>query len=230
MQLFYHKEIEDLTILPKEESRHLIKVLRKEIDDLIYLTDGKGNLFTTKVVLKDPKKCQLKVIKKVRKKKKHNYNLHLAIAPTKNIDRFEWFLEKATEIGIDEITPIICEKSERKKLKIERCENIIISAMKQSLRFHKPIINQPVSFKDFIRNKINNKKYIASCNEYSKKLLKNEKIYKSSTILIGPEGDFSNNEIEKAINNNFIHISLGENRLRTETAAIFATNIININY
>ena len=143
MQLFYHKEIEDLTILPKEESRHLIKVLRKEIDDLIYLTDGKGNLFTTKVVLKDPKKCQLKVIKKVRKKKKHNYNLHVAIAPTKNIDRFEWFLEKATEIGIDEITPIICEKSERKKLKIERCENIIISAMKQSLRFHKPIINQP---------------------------------------------------------------------------------------
>ena len=230
MQLFYHNKIEDVITLAKEESKHLIKVLRKEINDIIYFTDGEGTLFTSKIILKDHKKCQLQLIKKEKKRKQHNYNLHIAIAPTKNMDRFEWFLEKATEIGIDEITPIICEKSERKKIKIERCEKILISAMKQSLKFHKPIINHPVLFNDFIIKTISNKKYIASCNELTRIVLKDEKIHKSSTILIGPEGDFTNNEVLNAINNNFSHISLGESRLRTETAAIFATNIININF
>ena len=180
--------------------------------------------------MQDYKKCQLKILKKESQKKQHNYSLHIAIAPTKNMDRFEWFLEKATEIGVDEITPIICEKSERKKIKIERCEKIITSAMKQSLKFHKPKINQPILFKDFIKNKNCEKKYIASCNEINRKILKDEEIYQSSTILIGPEGDFTKSEVQDAVNNNFIHVSLGKSRLRTETAAIFATNIININF
>jgi|TARA_B110000444_G_scaffold226707_1_gene231428 16S rRNA (uracil1498-N3)-methyltransferase len=230
MQLFYHNKIEDFITLPKEESRHLIKVLRKEINDIIFITDGRGNLFSAKIILQDSKKCQLKILKKESQKKQHNYSLHIAIAPTKNMDRFEWFLEKATEIGVDEITPIICEKSERKKIKIERCEKIITSAMKQSLKFHKPKINQPILFKDFIKNKNCEKKYIASCNEINRKILKDEEIYQSSTILIGPEGDFTKSEVQDAVNNNFIHVSLGKSRLRTETAAIFATNIININF
>ena len=158
-----------------------------------------------------------------------DYYLHIAIAPTKNNDRLEWFLEKATEIGIDEITPIICQNSERKFVKQERLEKIIQSAMKQSLKFTLPKLNEPIKFNDFIDQDFNGKKCIAHCEDDEKTLLKTlvntkEKI----TILIGPEGDFSTQEIKKALSKKFIPISLGESRLRTETAGLVAVQTVAI--
>ena len=132
MQLFYIEDPEKEIILTKEESKHVIKVLRKKEGDILNFTDGKGMLYKAKITSTEIKKCKLQIINNKQKLKQHNYHLHIAIAPTKNIDRFEWFLEKATEIGIDEITPIICNRSERKSIKIERCQRILISAIKQS--------------------------------------------------------------------------------------------------
>jgi len=162
------------------------------------------------------------------KPKPWNYHLHVAIAPTKNIDRFEWFLEKATEIGIDEITPLLCERSERKILKAERLEKIIESAMKQSLKFHLPKLNPLIKFSDFINQDFDSDLYIAHCEETDKKTLKSMLVpNKNTTILIGPEGDFSTVEIEKAMQQNFVSITLGETRLRTETAGLVATQMVS---
>ena len=176
MQLFYHNKIEDFITLPKEESRHLIKVLRKEINDIIFITDGRGNLFSAKIILQDFKKCQLKILKKESQKKQHNYSLHIAIAPTKNMDRFEWFLEKACEIGIDEITPIICSRSERKIIKTERGNRILLSAMKQSLKYHLPKLNEAISLTNFLKSNVDGAKYIGHCEKSDKLELKNEKL------------------------------------------------------
>ena len=168
------------------------------------------------------------IIKTEEKPKSWNYYLHIAIAPTKNNDRYEWFLEKATEIGIDEITPIICQNSERKVLKIERMEKILQSAMKQSLKFKLPKLNKPVKFSDFINQQQQGKLCIAHCEEQNKTSLK-EAISKNDniTLLIGPEGDFSVTEIQKALDQNYQPITLGESRLRTETAGIVATQSIS---
>jgi 16S rRNA (uracil1498-N3)-methyltransferase len=151
----------------------------------------------------------------------------LAVAPTKMNERFEWFLEKATEIGIHEITPIICEHSERKAIKTDRFQKIIESAMKQSLHYYLPKLNEPLPFKDFLKTQNSGQLFIAHCEETSKKSLKSElKPNENITILIGPEGDFSVKEIQLAIENNFIPVSLGNTRLRTETAAVVACHSV----
>jgi 16S rRNA (uracil1498-N3)-methyltransferase len=168
------------------------------------------------------------IINVTKKTKPWNYDLHVAIAPTKNNDRMEWFLEKATEIGIDEITPIICQNSERRIVKIERFEKIIQSAMKQSLKYTLPKLNEPIKFNEFINQNFEGKVCIAHCVKDEKKLLK--EIIKPSdkiTILIGPEGDFSLQEIKKAMDKKFNPISLGESRLRTETAGLVAVNLVS---
>ena len=154
--------------------------------------------------------------------------MHIAIAPTKNMDRFEWFLEKATEIGIDEITPIICSRSERKVIKTERCNRILLSAMKQSLKFHVPKLNEAISLNDFIKQDFEGTKYIAHCEEGNKTELKEKKKEKRTLMLIGPEGDFSPTEIEMVLQYQFKAVSLGTSRLRTETAGIIAAHTINI--
>ena len=155
------------------------------------------------------------------------YKLHMAVAPTKSIDRFEWFLEKATEIGITEITPIICEQSERKRLKKERLERIILSAMKQSLKAHKPKLNDLVSFDDFLNANPSGRRYIAHCADGPKhSLFKEAQPSDTLLVLIGPEGDFSVKEIERALNAGFIPVTLGNTRLRTETAALAACHTI----
>ena len=160
-------------------------------------------------------------------KKPTDYQLHLAVAPTKMNDRYEWFLEKATEIGITSITPIFCDHSERKNVKLDRFEKILQSAMKQSLHLYLPTLNQPMSFKDYINQDFSGDLFIAHCEETDKKSLKNEiKPNTEITILIGPEGDFSVNEIETAIKNKFIPVTLGNTRLRTETAAIVACHSV----
>jgi len=194
MQLFYNPSIDKNTheiTFDKIESRHVIKVLRKKEGDHIYLTNGKGDLFHCKISIANDKKCLISVVNIEQKKQHRKYYLHLAIAPTKNNDRLEWFLEKATEIGIDEITPIICDNSERKFIKLERLKKIIISAMKQSLKFHLPKLNEVVTLSEFLKHNQTQGKYIAHCVENEKQLMKDVLLpQESSTILIGPEGRF----------------------------------------
>jgi len=228
MQLFFCKDYDKEFRLSVEESRHVVKVLRKNIGEKLYFTDGKGMFLTGEIITTDKIITTVKIIKKEKKSKNHNYSLHIAIAPTKNMDRFEWFLEKSTEIGIDEITPIICSNSERKIIKLERCNRILKSAMKQSLKFYLPKLNEPIMFKDFIQKKHEGKKYIAHCQEYKKIKLKKENT--SMHIMIGPEGDFTEEEIRMATEKKFSHLSLGNSRLRTETAGLVATQSINMIY
>ena len=168
MQLFYTNNSETEFTLPSQESKHITKVLRKKEGDTLHFTDGKGNLLIAEITNSDQRKTRVKLIDKIIQEKQHNYYLHIAIAPTKNMDRFEWFLEKATEIGIDEITPIICDHSERKVVKTERGNRILLSAMKQSLKHHLPKLNEAISFKDFIKQDFEGKKYIAHCEEGKK--------------------------------------------------------------
>lgn len=226
MQLFYNPDLDKDTTqitFDKVESRHIVKVLRKKEGDKIYITNGKGTLFISQINIANDKKCLASIFNTDDKKKSRDYNLHIAIAPTKNNDRLEWFLEKATEIGIDEITPIICDNSERKIIKPERLEKILIVAMKQSLQYHLPKLNESISFAEFISKKQESIKLIAHCEETEKQSLKaNLKPKQDVLILIGPEGDFSSKEIELANQFGFTPITLGENRLRTETAALVA--------
>ena len=231
MQLFYNPTITENSkeiLFDKEESRHIFKVLRKKEGDILVLTNGKGYFFTAELLQTNLKHCIAKVIS-TEKKPPLSYNLHLVVAPTKLNDRYEWFLEKATEIGITEITPIICDHSERKIIKLERFEKKIQSAMKQSLYAYLPKINEAISLKEFIKIQKNNTfiKLIAHCEETNKKSLKSAlKPKENYLILIGPEGDFSTNEINLAIQENYIPVSLGESRLRTETAAIVACHSV----
>ena len=229
MQLFYNSDISEQNntfTFPKDESRHIVKVLRKKVGDTLYITNGKGFLFTAKITIADQKNCVVS-IENSEFKKPTDYKLHLAVAPTKMNDRYEWFLEKATEIGITSITPIFCDHSERKNVKLDRFEKILQSAMKQSLHLYLPTLNQPISFKDYINKDFSGDLFIAHCEETDKKSLKNEiKPNAETTILIGPEGDFSVNEIETAIKNKFIPVTLGNTRLRTETAAIVACHSV----
>jgi 16S rRNA (uracil1498-N3)-methyltransferase len=231
MQLFYSPEISNNDkqyTFNKEESKHIVKVLRKKEGDLLTITNGRLELFNVEITIADTKKCLVK-IKSIIHKKKHHYKLHIAIAPTKMNDRMEWFLEKATEIGIDEITPVFCNNSERKIIKKERFEKIIQSAMKQSLQTHLPKLNEPKNFSEFITQEFEGEKFIAHCEELEKKQLKSL-IHpnKNYIILIGPEGDFSLKEIELALKNNFTPVAIGNTRLRTETAGIVACHTISL--
>ena len=230
MQLFYNPNIDDNTsefVFDKNESRHIVRVLRKKEGEALFITNGLGKLFTSEILVANDKKCLVKIIKISDKKKPWRHHLHIAIAPTKLNDRFEWFLEKATEIGIDEITPIICEHSERKVVKLERMEKIVHSAAKQSLKFHFPKLNPPTTFNQFISQGFMGRLFIAHCEETQKSNLKDNLIKgENATILIGPEGDFSLNEISQSLEHKFIPVSLGESRLRTETAGIVAVHSV----
>ena len=228
MQLFYLENPKDEIILSAEESKHATKVLRKQEGDILNFTDGKGYFYKAEITVAETRKCRLKVVSTEQKPKQHKYHLHIAIAPTKNMDRFEWFLEKATEIGIDEITPIICSRSERKVIKTERCNRILLSAMKQSLKFHVPKLNEAISLNDFIKQDYGGTKYIAHCEDVEKKELKTVNKTEKTLILIGPEGDFTQKEIDLVLQNKFKEVSLGTSRLRTETAGIVAAHTINI--
>jgi 16S rRNA (uracil1498-N3)-methyltransferase len=225
MQLFYNKDISDESTsfsFDKEESKHIVKVLRKTEGDKLYVTNGLGYLFITEISLATERKCSVTIIE-IKKSNAIDFYIHLAVAPTKMNERFEWFLEKATEMGIHEITPIICDHSERKIIKTERFDKIIQSAMKQSLQYFLPILNEPISYKEFVSKNHEGNLCIAHCEETEKQLLKSIiKPKERYTILIGPEGDFSEKEIKMAIENNFVPVSLGNTRLRTETAAIVA--------
>jgi 16S rRNA (uracil1498-N3)-methyltransferase len=229
MQLFYNPTISEKDtsfVFDKEESKHIIKVLRKKESDILFITNGLGFVFKTQIALASDSKCTVTILS-FEKEEPSKVQLHLAVAPTKMNERFEWFLEKATEIGIQEITPIICEHSERKVVKNDRFQKIIESAMKQSLHYYIPKLNEPITYKEFIKKDFKGQKFIAHCEETYKKSLKDALILnKNITLLIGPEGDFSTKEIQLALENNYIPVSLGKTRLRTETAAVVACHSV----
>jgi len=231
MQLFYHPRLDNSAsqfVLDEQESGHMIKVLRKKEGDIFQVTNGKGYMFTAKIIVPNPKKCKAEIISTTKRPSKM-YHFHLVVAPTKSNDRFEWFLEKATEIGVDEITPIICERSERKLIKKERMQKVIQSAMKQSVQAFLPKLNDAIPFKEFIEQPQDGLRFIAHCDEEEKLELKRRVAPdKDITVLIGPEGDFSRNEIDQAYGKGFLPVSLGPNRLRTETAAIVACTTVNM--
>lgn len=225
MELFYSESLlqEDETLMfDSEESRHLVKVLRKKSGDLISVTNGRGLEWMGEIIGTD----QRKVMAKKNKVIVHQNNsspLHIAIAPTKSNDRMEWFLEKATEIGLTQITPILCQHSERKTLKLDRMKKILVGGLKQSAQFYLPQLNPVVSFEAFVKSDHREKKLIAHCQKGEKiDLHQIENIEGDILIMIGPEGDFSDREIIDAKDHSFTEISLGSQRLRTETAGIVA--------
>ena len=229
MQLFFCENLALNTevILSQEESFHAAQVLRMRGGDVIHLTDGLGHLFKGELLNVDSKKSLVRLIEELPLKPAISH-LHIAIAPTKNIDRFEWFLEKATEMGIAEITPLLCRYSERKEIKPERLNKVIVAAAKQSHHFMFPRLNPILKFEEFINSSTSENKYIAHCelsekNDFGKSIIGK----KSSLLLIGPEGDFSEQEIQLAISNNYLPVSLGESRLRTETAGVYACAVFN---
>lgn len=228
MHVFYTPDIQTHPELPEEEAQHCIRVLRLNAGDEITLTDGKGNFYRAEITAATNKRCLVKVIETIPQDPLWQGHLHIAMAPTKNMDRNEWFAEKATEVGIDELTFLNCRFSERRVIKTERIEKILISAIKQSLKARLPKLNEMVDFDKFIAQDFSGQKFIAHCYEGEKPLLKEvAKPGEDTLILIGPEGDFSEEEVAKAISNGFKPISLGKSRLRTETAALVATVIIN---
>lgn len=225
MQLFYAPDITTpLYTLPEEESGHCVRVLRLKEGDSLHITDGRGTLYRAVVEDAHPKRCTIRIVEEHPEWEKRPYSLTIAVAPTKNIDRIEWFVEKATECGIDRIIPILCDHSERKIVKTDRLEKIAASAMKQSLKAYMPKVEPLTPIKDVLSEPFEGVKLIAHCEEDMERIFMGDVLRKGENVvvLIGPEGDFSPKEIEAARKAGFVEISLGNSRLRTETAALAA--------
>lgn len=233
MQYFYTPDIEGKqAILQTEEAAHCVQVLRKRLGDEIHFVDGLGNWYEGILVESHKKKCVIDITSTRLEVPPHTAQIHIAIAPTKNISRLEWFLEKATEIGIHQITPILCQRSERKTIRNDRLEKILLAAMKQSLKARLPILEELQPFGKWIESlptEVNTERYIAYCNEDDRLPLQTTyQAGKNVILLIGPEGDFHPNEVVQAKGAGFTGISLGPSRLRTETAGIVACHTLNL--
>lgn len=233
MHIFYTPDITQNTYtLNEEESKHCVRVLRLTIGSIVNLVDGKGGFYTAEITADNPKKVSLSVLKVETEFHKRNHYLHVAVAPTKNIDRMEWFLEKATELGIDEVTPIITDRSERRVVKEDRLNKVITAAIKQSIKAYHPKLNDAIAFDDFLKQPFDGDKLIAHCIDNGGKRFISELVspHQKYLILIGPEGDFTPDEVNLALNKGFKALTLGDNRLRTETAALsvcFEINYLN---
>lgn len=232
MQLFYAPDIvPPHYILPEEESRHCIRVLRMQQGDTLSLTDGRGTLYTARITSADARRCAVEVVSRQDEFEKMPYRLSMAVAPTKNIDRYEWFLEKATEVGVSEIYPLECDHSERRAIKFDREQRVITSAVKQSLKAYHPLLHDMTPVRQIIAMPFAGRRFIAHCDRSA-----GERAYlgdilrkgEDALILIGPEGDFSPEEIASALANGFEQITLGHQRLRTETAAVTATVMVSM--
>ena len=233
MNLFYAPDIAQTLTLPEEESQHCAKVLRMKAGERIHIIDGVGGLYEAEILESHPKRTQVTILSEQHEYGRRPFRLHLAVAPTKNIDRFEWFVEKATEIGFDELTPLCCRYSERKIIKPERIEKILVSAAKQSLKAYVPRLNPMTTFKDFINNSSSltphSSLFIAHCYDQPKQHLLHVCPSASDVVvMVGPEGDFSEEEVELALRNSFQAITLGDARLRTETAGVVACHLVTI--
>ena len=230
---FYVPNATEDNELPTDEAIHAIRVLRLKIGDDIFLIDGKGNFYEAVVTLANSKHCLYKITQTLVQNKTWKGHIHLAIAPTKDISRIEWLVEKATEIGFDEISFLNCQFSERKNLRIDRIERIVISAMKQSRKAWKPSVNNMLSFEDFMQKEVTGQKFICHCyNEIEKtdffSNINNSGLFEDITVLIGPEGDFSINEVHQALQQQYKSTTLGNSRLRTETAGLAAVLMANL--
>jgi 16S rRNA (uracil1498-N3)-methyltransferase len=225
MQIFYSSDITgDSCVLDEKESKHCIRVLRMTEGSPAKVIDGTGNLYEGVISRADQKKCEITIYNVIREFEKRNYRLHIAISPLKNPERFEWFVEKSVEIGIDEITPLICKNTEKQRIKPDRINSIIISAMKQSLKAGITLLNEPITFDDFLKKDFQGKKIIGHCNSAGNRAKIDQEYVKGddAVILIGPEGDFDDNEINEAIAAGYKPVHLGISRLRTETAGVAA--------
>jgi len=229
MNLFYSSHIQgDTHLLDEAESKHAIRVLRLLKGDRVVLVDGTGGWYEALIEDDHPKRCLLRIESRERNYQAMGYSLHLAVSPTKNLERFEWFLEKSTEIGISEITPLICHRSERKQVKMERMERILVSAMKQSLKAFKPVLNEAISFEDFLKLEQEGSRGIAYCFGSERVGIESLGPSGSYTLMVGPEGDFTEQEVKQALEMGFAPFHLGASRLRTETAAVYITAAISI--
>ncbi|PID94678.1 MAG: 16S rRNA (uracil(1498)-N(3))-methyltransferase [Bacteroidales bacterium] len=227
MTIFYSPNILENSVLSEEESYHCTKVLRMKIGDLIEIIDGKGTLYKAKIVLPHHKHTQVDILESCPGFGMSPYRLHLAVAPTKSIDRFEWLVEKAVEIGVWRITPLDCRYSERHRINVDRVERVVIAAAKQSLKAYVPQIDAMTSFEDFMNQSHYKQRFIAHCHQTSKEALHRIcKPHRDTVVMIGAEGDFSIEEVAVAEQNGFVSVSLSESRLRTETAGVVATNIV----
>lgn len=227
---FFAPDISTNNILPESDSQHCVRVLRMKEGDTLEVIDGKGNRYTCRLTIAHAKRAEVEIIECQSIPLSWNNNITIAIAPTKHLDRMEWMVEKLTEIGVNRIVPLLCRYSERKEIKVERLEKIAISAMKQSLKTVLPEITEMTPIKNFIESEKSAQRFIAYCDEFiPRKLLCNEyEANKDVTILIGPEGDFSKEEIKLALSSDYAPVSLGDNRLRTETAAVVACDTFQI--
>jgi 16S rRNA (uracil1498-N3)-methyltransferase len=230
MNIFFEPHIKQNLCLNEEESRHAVKVLRLSAGDLLNIVDGQGGFYTCKVKNTQGKKCELVIIEEKQHFGIKDFYVHLIIAPTKNMDRMEWMLEKCVEIGIDEISFIQTRYSERKEIKTQRLEKIAIGAMKQSQKAYLPKINEMISWKEFLKNDLpESQKVIAHLEQGERKLIQHFAKPKGKyAVLIGPEGDFSPDEIKQALEKGFQPVTLGNSRLRTETAGLVACHTLNI--
>ena len=239
MYLFYCPDIDVKQALGEEESAHCVRVLRYTAGDEILITDGRGTTYTARITNPHPKHCEFEIISSEKQAPHHAFHLHIAIAPTKNIERLEWAIEKCVEIGVDEITPLLCRFSERKQLRTDRLEKIILSAAKQSLTPYLPVLHELTPYEEFIKQCTKDEstmyegctkekskkvqKFIAHCYKEDKRLLKDEiERGRDVLVMIGPEGDFSEQEVADALGLGFVPVSLGSSRLRTETAGVVA--------
>lgn len=230
MNIFYEPNIKEILRLNEEESRHAVKVLRLSAGDFLHVVDGKGGFYKCQIKTPHDKKCEINIIEETQNFGLRDYYIHLIIAPTKNLDRIEWMVEKCVEIGINEISFIQTRYSERKEIKTIRTERIAVGAMKQSLKAFLPAINEMISWKEFLKKDYADaQNMIAHLEVGDRKLIQQIAKPKSKyTILIGPEGDFSSEEINQALEKGFIPVTLGESRLRTETAGLIACHALNI--
>lgn len=229
MQIFYTPDIIEKQVLPEEEAAHAIRVLRLSEGDPVLLTDGKGFFYEAIIIKAHPKHCEVAIQETIKQEPLWQTDLHIAVAPTKNMDRMEWFVEKATEIGLDSMTCLHCRYSERKEIKTNRLEKIMVSAIKQSQKAYLPKLEGMTSFREFIKQPYDGRKFIAHCGSGERTLLKETyQIGQNARIVIGPEGDFSPEEVALAIEQGYEPISLGESRLRTETAALVAVHTVRL--
>ncbi len=230
MNLFYIPQlVEPVFKLDTEESKHLVRVLRKQAGDTIVTTDGKGMFYDCQILEANPKACVVEVIAKREGNDQRKFRVEMAVAPTKNINRYEWFLEKATEMGVDEIVPIYTFHSERREIKPDRLEKVLVAAMKQSLKSRLPKLADGIKYQRFIEQPFEGDKFIAFIDrQVTLELAKACRPQTNTLILIGPEGDFSQEEVEAAKKQGFVPVKLGSSRLRTETAAIAACHTIHV--
>ena len=229
MHLFFTPILNAGTVLlPEEESKHAVKVLRLNQGEVVNLVDGKGGFYQAVIEEDNPKKCLLRITETTLNFGYRPYRIHIAVAPTKNNDRIEWFIEKAIEIGIDRISFLLCERSERKQVNLERLDKVVVSAMKQSVKAYKPEVSDIIPFKDFIKEIQPGGNYIAHLEEHERTPLHQIPLQESICVLIGPEGDFSPQEIKLAYDKGIKPVTLGNSRLRTETAALVACHTLNL--